>query len=124
MAGAAMRVVNPTRPAVTIGHRVMKRFTNVYADLRVQAMMLQQGLAVPLVFKDRLIGVLDLESVEYNAFTEQHEQMLATLASYVAVALENARLYERVMKDEKRLESDLATARDMQTALLLALRWK
>ena len=40
-AGAAVRVVNPTRPAVTIGHRVMERFTNVYADLRVQAMVLQ-----------------------------------------------------------------------------------
>ena len=75
-------------------------------------------LAVPLVFKDRLIGVLDLESVEYNAFTEQHEQMLSTLASYVAVALENARLYAKVSEDEQRLESDLETAREMQNGLL------
>ena len=75
-------------------------------------------LAVPLVFKDRLIGVLDLESVEYNAFTEQHEQMLSTLASYIAVALENARLYEKVFEDERRLESDLETAREMQKGLL------
>ncbi len=75
-------------------------------------------LAVPLVFKDRLIGVLDLESVEYNAFTEQHEQMLSTLASYIAVALENARLYEKVSEDERRLESDLETAREIQKGLL------
>ncbi len=75
-------------------------------------------LAVPLVFKDRLIGVLDLESVEYNAFTEQHEQMLSTLASYIAIALENARLYEKVSEDERRLESDLETAREMQKGLL------
>jgi len=40
-AGAAVRVVNPTRPAVTIGHRVTKRFTNVYADLRVQSMVIE-----------------------------------------------------------------------------------
>ena len=40
-AGAAVRVVNPTRPAVTIGHRVEQRFTNVYADLRVQAMVIE-----------------------------------------------------------------------------------
>ncbi len=77
-------------------------------------------LAVPLVFKDRLIGVLDLESVEYNAFTEQHEQMLSTLASYIAVALENARLYEKVSEDERRLESDLETARGIQKGLLPA----
>ena len=42
-AGAAMRIVNPTRPAVTIGHRVMERFTNIYADLRVQAMVLEDS---------------------------------------------------------------------------------
>ena len=42
-AGAAMRVVNPTRPAVTIGHRVMERFTNIYVDLRVQAMVLEDS---------------------------------------------------------------------------------
>lgn len=40
-AGTALRVVNPTRPAVTIGHRVMKKFDHVYADLRVQAMVVQ-----------------------------------------------------------------------------------
>jgi sigma-B regulation protein RsbU (phosphoserine phosphatase) len=75
-------------------------------------------LAVPLVFKDRLVGVLDLESVEYNAFTEQHEQMLSTLASYIAVALENARLYEKVSEGERRLEIDLETAREIQKRLL------
>ena len=75
-------------------------------------------LAVPLVFKDRLIGVLDLESVEYNAFSEQQEQMLSTLASYIAVALENTRLYEQVARDERRLEQDLRTAREIQKALL------
>jgi len=75
-------------------------------------------LAVPLVFEGRLIGVIDLESTEYNAFSEQHEQMLVTLASYVAVALENARLYERVRDDERRLEEDLDTARQLQVGLL------
>lgn len=75
-------------------------------------------LCVPLVFEDRLIGVIDLESTEYNAFSEQHEQMLVTLAAYVAVALENARLYERVREDERRLEEDLDTARQLQIGLL------
>ena len=75
-------------------------------------------LVVPLVFKDRLVGVLDLESTEYNAFTEQHEQMLSTLASNIAIALENARLYEAVRRDEQRLERDLATAREIQKGLL------
>ena len=44
-------------------------------------------LVIPLLLQDRLIGVLDLESPEKSAFTEQHERMLATLGSYIAVAL-------------------------------------
>ena len=75
-------------------------------------------LAVPLVFKDRLIGVLDLESTEYNAFSAHHEQILSTLASYIAVALENARLYTQVTASETRLARDLDTAREIQQGLL------
>ena len=49
-AGAAVRVVNPTRPAATIGHRVMKLFTNVYCDIRVQALVLEDSSGNRLVW--------------------------------------------------------------------------
>ena len=75
-------------------------------------------LVIPLLLQDRLIGVLDLESTEKNAFTEQHERMLATLGSYVAVALENARLYEEARENQVRLQDDLNTAREIQRQLL------
>jgi hypothetical protein len=42
-AGAAARVVNPTKPSATIGHRVMKLFSNVYCDIRVQAVVLEDS---------------------------------------------------------------------------------
>src|SRR5438876_109456 len=51
-------------------------------------------LVIPLLLRDRLIGVLDLESTKPHAFTAEHERMLQTLGSYIAVALENARLYQ------------------------------
>ncbi len=75
-------------------------------------------LVVPLLLQDRLIGVLDLESTEPHAFTAENERMLATLASYIAVALENARLYEEARENEFRLQEDLATAREIQRQLL------
>src|SRR5260370_14363528 len=56
--------------------------------------LFRSELVVPLLMQDRLIGVLDLESTEPHAFTVEHERMLSTLGSYVAIALENARLYE------------------------------
>jgi sigma-B regulation protein RsbU (phosphoserine phosphatase) len=98
------------------------RVPNVHLDARFvrcgHQVEVRSELAVPLVFKDRLIGVLDLESTEYNAFTERHEEMLSTMASYLAIAIENARLYKRVSQDERRLADDLATAREIQKGLL------
>jgi phosphoserine phosphatase RsbU/P len=75
-------------------------------------------IVVPLLMQDRLIGVLDLESKEPHAFTLEHERMLSTLGSYVAVALENARLYEEALQNERRLRTDLDTAREIQRQLL------
>ena len=75
-------------------------------------------LVVPLLLQDRLIGVLDLESTEPHAFTAENERMLATLASYIAVALENARLYEEARENQSRLQDDLNTAREIQRQLL------
>ncbi|MDA2914840.1 GAF domain-containing protein, partial [Acidobacteriia bacterium AH_259_A11_L15] len=84
------------------------RSPNVQLDPRYvtcgDAVDAHSELVVPLVVKDRLVGVLDLESTEYNAFTEQHEELLSTLASYIAIALENARLYEKLREEERRLE--------------------
>jgi sigma-B regulation protein RsbU (phosphoserine phosphatase) len=70
------------------------------------------------VVKDRLVGTLDLESTEYGAFTEEHEQILSALASHIAIALDNARLYEESEIHRTRLEADLATAREIQKGLL------
>jgi len=75
-------------------------------------------LVVPLLLQDRLIGVLDLESTKPHSFTSCHEQMLQTLGTYIAVALENARLFEQVRENERRLQNDLGTAREIQRQLL------
>jgi len=51
-------------------------------------------LAVPLKIKQQVVGVLNVESDNVNAFDQVDLRLLTTLASQVAVALENARLYE------------------------------
>lgn len=75
-------------------------------------------LAVPLLVKDRCIGVLDLESPLFDAFGKRDVEILTLLASQVAVAIENARLYETVSTNEERLERELSFARRVQAALL------
>lgn len=75
-------------------------------------------LAIPMLNKDQVIGVLDLESPQVNYFTVEHEQTLTILAAHLAVSLENARLYEKVAKDEARMERELTAGQRLQTALL------
>jgi len=75
-------------------------------------------LVVPLIYKDKVIGVLDLEHTRRGFFTDDHRRTMITLAAQVAIAIENARLYEEIARQERRLERDLALARELQMRLL------
>jgi phosphoserine phosphatase RsbU/P len=87
------------------------RYIKVVEDVRSE-------LVIPLLFKDRCIGVFDLESPELNAFNKSHIEILTLLASQAAVAIENARLYETIRANEIRLEKELRFAQRVQAALL------
>jgi sigma-B regulation protein RsbU (phosphoserine phosphatase) len=75
-------------------------------------------LVVPLLAKDRCVGVFDLESPELGAFTKDHLELLAPLAASAAVAIDNARLYEELRRNKERLTKEVAFAQTIQRALL------
>jgi sigma-B regulation protein RsbU (phosphoserine phosphatase) len=75
-------------------------------------------LCIPLIYKDKVIGVLDIEHTRRGYFNEDHVRIMTTMAAQVAIAIENATLYERIARQEKRLEQDLALARELQFRLL------
>ena len=87
------------------------RYIQVVDDVRSE-------LAIPMLIKDRCIGVFDLESPELDAFGKRDIEILTLLASQAAVAIENARLYEEVSRNEARLERELQFAKRVQMALL------
>jgi len=60
-------------------------------------------LAVPLVVKNKVIGVLDLQSETPAYFTLEHQRLLELVASRMAIAIENARLYTRVSRQAQTL---------------------
>jgi phosphoserine phosphatase RsbU/P len=108
------------------GAAAAERRTIRVVDVRLDPRYLQgenevevrSELVVPLLRQDRLVGVLDLESTEPHAFTAEHERLLNILGSYIAVALENARLFEESRENQSRLQNDLETAREIQRQLL------
>jgi sigma-B regulation protein RsbU (phosphoserine phosphatase) len=89
------------------------RYIKVVEDVRSE-------LVIPLLVKDRCIGVFDLESPELDAFDKRDVEILTLLAGHAAVAIENARLYERIRENEERMENELRFAQRVQAALLPA----
>ena len=75
-------------------------------------------LSVPLIYKGRVIGVIDLEHTRVNYYNEDHQRTLTTLASQVAISIANAKLYQRIHEEEQRMERDLDMARQVQLRLL------
>ncbi len=90
--------------------RLDPRYIAVEPDVRSE-------LVMPLVIKGRVVGVFDLESRELNRFTLEHIKVLTPLASQVAVAIENARLYKDITRREKRYRKEIAIARRIQEGL-------
>lgn len=119
------RVQMPLHQGIT-GTAAAERRTIRVVDVRLDPRYLQCGsdvevrseLVVPLLRQDRLIGVLDLESTRPHAFTAEHERLLNILGSYIAVALENARLFDEARQNQTRMQNDLETAREIQRQLL------
>ncbi len=74
-------------------------------------------LVIPLIHQDRCVGVFDLESTIVDRFTEEHVKILTPLAAQVAVAIENAHLYEEIRQKEKRVEKELSIAQRVQHGL-------
>jgi sigma-B regulation protein RsbU (phosphoserine phosphatase) len=68
-------------------------------------------LGVPLIAKNRLIGVMDIESEQTGFFRPEHVRLLTLTASRIAQAIENARLYARVSRQAQTLSvlNEIAT---------------
>jgi sigma-B regulation protein RsbU (phosphoserine phosphatase) len=109
-----------------VGHAAQKKEALLVPDVSKDSRYIRVNpetrseLAVPLIYQDNVIGVLDLEHTRRGFFTEDHKRTVSTLAAQVAIALENARLYEQVALQERRLERDLSLARELQMRLLPA----
>ncbi len=111
LTGTAARDRRPVRVGDVTRDPRYVRFRHADAGIRSE-------LAIPLLLHGRLIGVLDLESTEPDRFTADHEQLLCALAFHMATAVENARLYGRMVELETRHSRDLAVARRIQEGLL------
>jgi phosphoserine phosphatase RsbU/P len=62
-------------------------------------------LAVPMTARGKLVGVIDLQSTRVNAYTEYDRALLRLIAARVAIAIDNARLYLRVDRQNRTMKA-------------------
>jgi signal transduction histidine kinase/CheY-like chemotaxis protein len=80
----------------------------------------ESWLGVPILTGDEVLGVLALESLERNAYTDATERLLATVASSTGVALKNARLFDetkRLLAEADERAAELAIVNEVQQGL-------
>jgi putative methionine-R-sulfoxide reductase with GAF domain len=80
---------------------------------------IRSELAVPLMFRNHLIGIIDLEAAEADFFNESHVNLLELLASRMAMAIENARLYRRSLRQARKLQLLNEISRELSSVLVL-----
>lgn len=84
-----------------VEHGVAVRLGNVGEDPRYVAYSprIRSEICLPLRIGERVIGVLNLESERPDAFDAHTEQLLTAFANQLAIAIENARLYEQTRRE-------------------------
>lgn len=111
-----------------VGRAVRERRTQIVADVlrdpdyyvteKWEGQGQRSEIAVPLIYEEKVIGVLALESSRTNAFDEYHGRLLENIANNLSIAVANARLYAEHVERERQLEREILMARDVQRAMI------
>ena len=75
-------------------------------------------IAMPLLVGERILGVVSVQSFEKNAYTSQHFEIMKTLASYTAIALDNASSYSKIRNVNTKTMQSIRYAQRIQEGLL------
>lgn len=106
-------------------HRRTLRINNVQEETRYVAgsANIRSEMAVPLVYRSELLGILNVESEQLSAYTETDEELLGTLGGSLAAIIANARLLEQIRAQVERervlfeITDKIRRTTDMQTIL-------
>jgi len=86
-------------------------------EYRPELSRIKSWLGVPLIYKDRVVGVLTLDKNETDAFTDADARFVFNLAYQIAIAVENAQLFEEWEKQSTRLKLINEVAQEINTIL-------
>ena len=106
-------------------HRRTLRVNNVLLDTRYieGSSNTRSEMAIPLLYRSELLGVLNVESEQLSAYAENDEELLGTLGGSLAAIIANARLLEQIRAQAERerilfeISDKIRRTTDMETIL-------
>jgi GAF domain-containing protein len=106
-------------------HRRTLRVNNVLSDARYieGSSNTRSEMAIPLLYRSELLGVLNVESEQLSAYAENDEELLGTLGGSLAAIIANARLLEQIRAQAERerilfeISDKIRRTTDMETIL-------
>jgi GAF domain-containing protein len=111
-------------------HRKPLRVNDIAQDARyiLVSPNTRSELALPLIFRNDILGVLNVESEQVGAYNENDEEMLGTLAGSLAAIIANARLVDQIRKQAERerllneISSKIRRSSDVRTILTTTIQ--
>ncbi|MDY7033939.1 MAG: GAF domain-containing protein [Thermodesulfobacteriota bacterium] len=94
------QVLHTKKPLTVLDVREEKGYKHLEMAMNLGLCSL---LSVPLTVKGRVIGVINTYTADRHKFTRDEIRLLSSLADQSAIAIENARLYEQMMRLEDRI---------------------
>jgi formate hydrogenlyase transcriptional activator len=95
----------PAGLALTTREPVLSDYTKS-ENARVLSSGLKSGCTAPLLFRDRVLGILSIKSLRENAFSQDDAELLGQVAKQVAIAVENALAYREIETLKNKLEEE------------------
>jgi formate hydrogenlyase transcriptional activator len=132
--GSPVERVLATRKPLLFDRQELERFPSEVAR-RMLSAGIQSAICVPLIHRDRILGTLNVTSSREQAFTQEDVDLLAQIASQIAIAIENTLAFEQIeelkdklaeeklyLEDEIRTEYNFEEIIGESSALKRALR--
>ncbi|HVA97897.1 MAG TPA: GAF domain-containing protein [Bacteroidia bacterium] len=92
---------------IFINNNTIEHTKYVKKIIVIQGEMTQSLIFCPMILNEKVIGVITVQSYKKNQYTQSHLNIIRTLASYAAIALDNARLYEYMEAEIKMRTSEV-----------------
>lgn len=98
---------------------LFKQYQNYITEPKIRGEKYPQSVIyLPLLFENKPLGVITVQSFEKNAYDDHHVTLLQTLASYISIALENTNAYKIIQEKNENITDSIRYGLTIQQAAL------